>query len=317
MISAGSSLTYRQLATAANQLAHYLRTLGVGPEVLAGVCLERGSDAIRCLLAVLKSGGAYLPLDTSLPPARLAQLCAEVRPRVILVSREYAPAFAGSGARLVLIDSGTPDLAPDLAAQPGTTPDVRLHPDNLAYAIYTSGSTGWPKAVAISHRSLACVSSELARAYRISPGDRVLQLASLGVDTSVEQVFVALLHGATVMLPDAGTVAPSDLLGYLAQEQVTVMDLTPAYWHQLLAVTERPDKRLRSLRLMITGGERADPADSRAALQAAPGARLLNAYGLTETTITSTLFEVDEEPAGTFRPGARRPAGPGRAGSGA
>jgi amino acid adenylation domain-containing protein/thioester reductase-like protein len=291
VISAGIQLTYRQLAGTANQLAHHLLTLGVGPETWVGVCLERGSDAIRGLLATLKSGAAYLPLDPSLPAARLTQMYEEGRPRVILVSREHAPAFTGTDARLVLIDQE----APDLAAQPVTAPDVRLHADNVAYAIYTSGSAGRPKAVAVSHRSLACVSSELARAYRISPRDRVLQLASPGVDTSVEQILVALLRGATVMLPGAGTVAPTDLLGYLAQEQVTVMDLTPAYWHQLLEVAEPEDERLTSLRLMITGGERADPADGRAALRAAPGARLLNAYGLTETTITSTLFDAREE----------------------
>ena len=304
VISAGSQLTYRQLAGAANQLAHHLRGLGVGPEAMVGVCLERGSAAIRCLLAILKSGGAYLPLDPSLPAARLTQMCAEGQPILILVSREHAPAFSGTGVRLVLIDREVPELA----AQPVTAPDVRLHPDNVAYAIYTSGSTGRPKAVGVSHRSLACVSAELTRAYRISPQDRVLQLASLGVDTSVEQILVALLGGATAMLPGAGTVAPTDLLGYLAREQVTVMDLTPAYWHQLLAVTEPGDERLRSVRLMITGGEQADPADARAALRAAPGARLVNAYGLTETTITSTLFDASEELAAP-EPPASLPVG--------
>lgn len=304
VISAGTQLTYRQLAAAANQLAHQLRALGVGPETLVGVCLERGSDAIRCLLAILKSGGAYLPLDPSLPAARLTQMCEEGRPSVILVSRAHAPAFSGTCARLVLI--GEED--PDLGAQPVTAPGIRLHADNVAYAIYTSGSTGRPKAVAVSHRSLACVISELARAYQISPRDRVLQLASLGVDISVEQILVALLRGATVMLPAAGTVAPTDLLGYLAREQVTVMDMTPAYWHPMLAVTEPEDERLRSVRLMITGGERLDPADGWAALRAGRGARLLNAYGLTETTITSTLFDASEELAAP-EPAASVPVG--------
>src|ERR1035441_6567213 len=304
VISAGTQLTYRQLAAAANQLARHLRALGVGPETLVGVCLERGSDAIRCLLAILKSGGAYLPLDPSLPAARLTQMCEEGRPSVILVSRAHAPAFSGTCARLVLI--GEED--PDLGAQPVTAPGIRLHADNVAYAIYTSGSTGRPKAVAVSHRSLACVISELARAYQISPRDRVLQLASLGVDTSVEQILVALLRGATVMLPAAGTVAPTDLLGYLAREQVTVMDMTPAYWHPMLAVTEPEDERLKSVRLMITGGERAGRGAGGAGLRAGRGARLLNAYGLTETTITSTLFDASEELAAP-EPAASVPVG--------
>ncbi len=292
VVSDRTQLTYQQLRRSANQLAHYLRGMGVGPETLAGVCLPRGIDAIRCLLAVLKAGGAYLPLDPSLPAARLTQMCEEARPRVILAGREDAALFSGTGARLLMVE----ELALDLADHPATAPEVRLHPENIAYAIYTSGSTGRPKAVAVSHASLACVSQQLTRAYRISARDRVLQLASLGFDTSVEQILVTLLSGATLMLPAAGTAAPTDLLGYLAQQRVTVIDLTPAYWHQLLAVTEPEDERLRSVRLMITGGDMASRADGQAAMRAVPGARLINAYGLTETTITSTLFEVGAEP---------------------
>ena len=271
---------------------------------MVGVCLERGIEAIRCLLAILKAGGGYLPLDPSLPAARLTQMCAEASPEVILVSRADAGAFSETGVRLLLID----ELARKLADQPVTAPGASLQAENIAYATYTSGSTGQPRAVAVSHGSLACVGQELSREYQISPADRVLQLASLGFDTSVEQVLVTLICGARLMLPAAGTVAPTDLLRYLVEEQVTVIDLTPAYWHQMLAITESGDERLGSVRLMITGGERANPADCRAALRAAPGARLLNAYGLTETTITSTLFDVGREPV-TWQPPASVPVG--------
>jgi amino acid adenylation domain-containing protein/thioester reductase-like protein len=304
VVSAGTQLTYRQLDQSANQLAHHLQGMDVGPERVVGVCLERGIEAIRCLLAILKAGGAYLPLDPSLPAARLTQMCAEARPVVILVRRADAKAFCETGVRLLLID----EWAPEPADQPVMAPRVSLQAENIAYAIYTSGSTGQPKAVAVSHGSLAGVSQVLSREYQISPADRVLQLASLGFDTSVEQILVTLICGATLMLPAAGTVAPTDLLRYLAQEQVTVMDLTPAYWHQMLAITEPEDERLRSVRLMITGGDRANPADCRAALRAARGARLLNAYGLTETTITSTLFDVGAEPV-TSKPLASVPVG--------
>jgi amino acid adenylation domain-containing protein/thioester reductase-like protein len=287
--SGRTQLTYRQLNQSANKLAHHLAGIGVGPETLVGVCLERGVETIRCLLAILKAGGAYLPLDPSLPAARLRQMCAEARPLVILASHAEARTFAETDARLLLID----ERGLRLADRPATAPEVSLKAENLAYVIYTSGSTGQPKAVAVSHGSLACVSAELSREYQISPDDRVLQLASLGFDTSVEQILVTLTGGATLMLPAAGTIAPTELLRYLAAEQVTVIDLTPAYWHQLLALTEPKDERLRSVRLMITGGDRASPADCAAAIRAAPGARLLNAYGLTETTITSTLHETD------------------------
>jgi non-ribosomal peptide synthetase component F len=256
VVSGRTQLTYRQLNQSANKLAHHLADMGVGPETLVGVCLERGVETIRCLLATLKAGGAYLPLDPSLPAVRLRQMCAEARPQVILVSRANAGTFADTDARLLLID----ECAAELADRPATAPGVSLQAADMAYVIYTSGSTGHPKAVAVSHGSLACVSAELSREYQISPDDRVLQLASLGFDTSLEQILVTLTCGATLMLPPPGTIAPTELLGYLAAEQVSVIDLVPAYWHQLVALAEPKDERLRSVRLMITGGDRASPA---------------------------------------------------------
>ena len=304
VIAAGTRLTYRELDQSANQLAHYLREAGAGPETLIGVYLERGVEAVRSLLAIMKAGSGYLPLDPSLPPDRVAQICAEARPIAILAARPALPArgdgppgppekwLSGTGTRLLALSG----LTADLARQPVTAPGVSLHPDTMCYAIHTSGSTGHPKAVAVSYASLVCVISGISREYRISARDRVIQLASLAFDTSVEQILVTLACGATLMLPPAGTLAPADLLRYLEDQRVTVMDLTPAYWHQLLAITGPGDRRMRSIRLMITGGDVADPADCQAALRAAPRARLLNAYGLTETTITSALFDIGAEP---------------------
>jgi amino acid adenylation domain-containing protein/thioester reductase-like protein len=299
VIAGNTQLTYGELDQSANRLARYLAGLGAGPETLIGVCLERGAGAIRSLLAIMKAGSGYLPLDPSLPPARLARICAQARPLAVLTETTRI-----AGARL---------LAPgDLIGPPAAAPEVSLRPDHLAYVIHTSGSTGQPKAVAVSHGSLACVIGEVSAAYRIGVQDRVLQLASLAFDTSVEQILVALTRGATLVLPPAGTVAPADLLRYLEQQQVTVADLTPAYWHRLLAAAGPGDQRLRSLRLMITGGDVADPADCRAALAAAPGARLLNAYGLTETTITSALFDVSARPQAPAPEGSGAPVPVGR-----
>jgi amino acid adenylation domain-containing protein/thioester reductase-like protein len=302
VVSAAGKLSYDQLARSADRLASTLREAGVGPETVVGVCLERGIDAVRSLLAILKAGGAYLPLDPSLPDARLAQMCAETQPAVIVADRAELP-FAASFTGTVLVtdelDAAAESADGGDAAGPAPEPDPG--PESLAYVIYTSGSTGQPKAVAVSHGSLAYVISELTREYGMTGQDRVVQLASLGFDTSIEQMLVTLLSGATLMLPPVGTVAPTDLLSYLAEQQVTVIDLTPAYWHQLLAITEPGDRRLRSVRLMITGGDMAAPADCAAAVRAAPGARLLNAYGLTETTITTTLY--DASGAGPSGPG--------------
>jgi amino acid adenylation domain-containing protein/thioester reductase-like protein len=303
VIAAGRRLTYRELDQSANRLAHYLRDMGAGPETLIGVCLERGVEAIQSLLAILKAGSGYLPLDPSLPPARLARICSLVRPMAILADRAEEK-FAGAGTRLLAIG----ELAADLARWPDTAPEVSLHPDNMCYVIHTSGSTGEPKAVAVSHGGLACTISEISREYRVSARDRVVQLASLAFDTSVEQILVTLTRGATLMLPPPGIIAPTELLRYLEEQRVTVIDLTPAYWHRLLAVTEPDDERLRSVRLMITGGDMANSADSWAAMRAAPGARLLNAYGLTEATITSALFDVGAEP-GALQPAIPVPVG--------
>jgi amino acid adenylation domain-containing protein/thioester reductase-like protein len=303
VIAAGTRLTYRELDESANRLARRLMESGAGPETLVGVHADRGPDAIRSLLAIMKAGSGYLPLDPSLPPARLAQIREETSPVAILADRPVGAAAAGRTRVLALSE-----LAADLGREPATAPEAGLHPGHLCYAIHTSGSTGQPKAVAVSHRSLACVLTALSRQYRISARDRVVQLAAAAFDTSVEQILVTLASGATLMLPPAGPVAPTDLLRYLEHERVTVVDLTPAYWHQLLAVARPDDERLRSVRLMITGGEMADPADCAALLRAAPQARLLNAYGLTETTITSALFDVSASPP-TAAPALRVPVG--------
>jgi non-ribosomal peptide synthetase component F len=286
VIAGRTQVSYRELDFSANRLAHYLGEVGVGPEAMIGVYLERGVDVIRAILAIMKAGAGYLPLDPSLPPERLNAICSQVRPAAVIAARPDT--FPGTGARLLPLG----DLAPELAGRPATPPASGLQPDNLCYSIYTSGSTGDPKPVAVSHRNLAGVIAELASEYGIADDDRVAQMASMAFDTSIEQVFVALTSGATLLLPPPGTMAPSELLRRIERRHVTVLDLTPAYWHQLIALTRPGDERLRSVRLMITGGEPADPEVCRTALRAAPWARLLNAYGLTETTITSALFDV-------------------------
>src|SRR5579863_9029973 len=144
VIAAGARVTYRELDQSANRLARYLKDMGAGPGTLIGVYAERGVEAIRSLLAIMKAGGGYLPLDPSLPPARLARICAEARPVAILTDDPNS--FPG-GTRVLALG----ELPADPERQPVTAPEVSLHPDYLCYAIHTSGSTGEPKAVAVSH----------------------------------------------------------------------------------------------------------------------------------------------------------------------
>jgi amino acid adenylation domain-containing protein/thioester reductase-like protein len=309
VVAGRTRLSYRELDESANRLAHYLAGAGTGPETITGVHLDRGVALIQAVLAIMKAGGAYLPLDPALPPERLARICASLHPVSVITAG--TDAFSGCGTRL--LPQG--ELDAEIAGHPATAPAARPHPDNLCYAIFTSGSTGDPKPVGVSFASLAGETAEIARAYAIGTGDRVAQLAAMAFDTSLEQVFTTLTSGATLILPPPGTMAPSELLRGVERKRITVLDLTPAYWHQLLALTGDTDQRLRSVRLMITGGELADLADCRALLRAAPWARLLNAYGLTETTITSALCDI-----GAWLPAAGeravvpvgRPVGPAR-----
>jgi len=223
VVTGRARVTYRELDKSAARLAARLRELGVGPEAAVGVHLERGIDLIRAILAVMKAGGGYLPLDPSLPAERLNRMCAQVGPAVVITAT--ADSFPGPAASLLPLS----ELAADLARGPGAAPDGRPHPDNLCYIIYTSGSTGDPKAVAVSYASLAAVIGALADDYQIGPEDRVAQLAAIAFDTSVEQTFVTLTAGATLILPPPGTLAPSDLLRGIERRAATVIDLTPAY----------------------------------------------------------------------------------------
>lgn len=286
-VSAGQAqVTYGELDEGANRLAHYLAGIGAAPETVIGVHLDPGTDVIRVILAIMKAGAAYLPLDRSFPAERLAAICARAQPAAVITA-DPVP-FAAEGTLAVPLD----ELDSELELLPATAPAVRPAPGNLCYVIHTSGTSGDPKAVAVSYGSLACTVPVLARQYQTSPADRVGQLASLAFDTSIEQIFTALTSGAALIMPPPGTLAPSGLLRLIHTAGITVIDLTPAYWHPLLKGASPSDPRLRSVRLMITGGEAANPADCAAALRAAPWARLLNAYGLTETTITSAVHDI-------------------------
>ncbi|MEV4333419.1 amino acid adenylation domain-containing protein [Streptomyces sp. NPDC049597] len=289
VLSDEGQLSYAELIGRADRLAHRLRRAGTDAESVVTVCLDRVPELVVALLGVLSSGGAFLPLDPATPRQRMVALVAETGSRLIISSPEHAPMFAGCEARIV--DAGEPDTqAPAEAPRPARGP----RPDDLAYVIYTSGSTGPPKGVMISHRSLSHSLTAVAQAYRLTPGDRVLHAAALGFDTSLEQIFATLISGATLVLAGTRPWAPTDLLHRLPEHGITVADLTPAYWQRLVSVADRGEI-LASLRLVIVGGETVTAKQCRAILCRIPGARLVNAYGLTETTITSTLCDLNEE----------------------
>ncbi|HEX3529757.1 MAG TPA: non-ribosomal peptide synthase/polyketide synthase, partial [Thermoanaerobaculia bacterium] len=286
----GEVLSYRELNGRADRLARLLRRRGVGPEVRVALALERSPEAIIALLAVLKAGGAFVPLDPAYPAERLAAMLADSRAPLLLTREGLRDRLPRHGAETLCLDSL--DLALDPGPDPG--PPAGHDPDHLAYVIYTSGSTGRPKGVEVAHRGLVNLTLAIRRAFRSGPGQRVLLLASLSFDAAVAEIFMALgagacLHVAPPLLPGP------ELLELLAREEVTIVTLVPA------ALAALPWGELPRLETLVVAGEACPP--ELAALWRR-GRRLLNAYGPTEITVCASIAE---EPAGDLRLPIGRP----------
>jgi amino acid adenylation domain-containing protein len=284
-----TTLPYGELNAQANRLAHWLIAQGAGAETLVGISVTRSLDMLVALLATLKAGAAYLPLDPNYPADRLRYMLADSGVKLVLTQ---APLLAG---RPWLAPAGGQAFAlaaeaPALASLPATDPQVPLAADNLAYVIYTSGSTGRPKGVLVPHRGLTNLVLGQTAAFGITATDRILQFASFSFDAAVSETFMALATGATLVLAPQQTLSDPAALQQLLQEQrISAITLPPS----LLAVLE-PDG-LDGLRVLISAGERlsADVAQKWAA-----GRQLFNAYGPTEATIGPTLGRVAELPPG-------------------
>ena len=295
----GKHLTYRELNRQANQLAHYLQKLGVGPETVVGICVERSPEMIVGLLGVLKAGGAYLPLDPTYPLERLTFMLEDANASVLLTQSHLLNRLGATRnteheehkkheKRITLcLDTDWPLIA----QEPQTDPTSAVTPENLAYVIYTSGSTGQPKGTLLQHRGLCNLVNAQIRAFGVKANSRVLQFASFSFDASVSETFMALLTGATLCLARQETLSSvPDLQRLLQERAITTVTLPPS----LLAVL--PSEGLRSLQTVISAGESCSPL---VAARWAPGRRFFNAYGPTEATIGPTLYRVEELPEDT------------------
>jgi amino acid adenylation domain-containing protein len=293
-------LTYAELNARANQLARYIRD-DDEPNALIAICLERSIDMLVAVLAVLKAGAAYVPLDPTYPADRLALMLNDSGARLILTREAFAERFANSQARVVAVDAAAPAINAHSTANLPEEPSL----DDLAYVIYTSGSTGTPKGVCVEHRALASFTAGANVEYAITAADRVLQFASLSFDTSVEEIFCALATGATLVLrSEAMITSPKQFLGSCARLGITVLDLPTGYWHHLVAeIAEELLAIPSSVRLVILGGEQAK-ADRVAQWQqhASDKIQVLNTYGPTEATVVTTVFDLSRHEAGAGIP---------------
>lgn len=289
VVHGGTALSYAELNRGANRLAHELRARGVGREVPVGILLDRSPRMAVAILAVLKAGGYYVPLDPSYPAERLTYMLTDADVRVLITESAPAAALTATGHRLpgeiVLVDAPLDRPEHDLS----TLPD----PASLAYMVYTSGSTGRPKGAQIEHRSLVAFARDVVDRFGLGSGDRFLQFASPSFDVLVEELFPIWLAGGAVVIPAERLLGGgADLAELVEWERITVMELPTAYWHEWTRSLRRQDRRLaQSLRLVIIGGERVLP--DRITMWEPLGVPLMHVYGVTETTVSSTFFRLD------------------------
>jgi amino acid adenylation domain-containing protein len=276
----GSALTYGEMETWSNRLAHRLRRLGVGPEARVGVCMERTPELLVAMLAVLKAGGAYVPLDPAHPAERLRWVLEDAGVRVLLARERLAGALPAEGITVVSVDADAERAA--IAAESDALPGSGVGPENLAYVIYTSGSTGRPKGVQVEHRSVAALLHWIGRRVTDEEAASVLASTSATFDVSVAEVFGTLCRGGKLVLVGNAL----DLAAVPAGEEVRLGYMVPGAAAELLRMGALP----ASLRTLNLAGE-ALPAPLARDLHVA-GVRPVNLYGPTEGTVYVTVAEV-------------------------
>jgi amino acid adenylation domain-containing protein len=289
-------LSYGALNERANRLAHHLRACGIGTEGFVAVFLERSADLIVGILAILKAGGTYVPLDTSYPKERLTYMLEDTQAAVLLTQAHLRGELPAHNAEVVCIDTHWDAIA----QQSGENPVSHTTPANLAYVMYTSGSTGKPKGIGIPHYAINRLVFN-TNYIDLQPDDRIAQAANASFDAATFECWGALLHGALLVgITQDVALAPREFAAQLHEQGITTLFLTTALFNQL--AREVPDA-LAALRHVMFGGEAVDPRWVRAVLQHGAPERLLHVYGPTESTTFATWYLVcNVDPAATTVP---------------
>ncbi|MEU0281996.1 amino acid adenylation domain-containing protein [Streptomyces sp. NPDC006195] len=305
VVGGGERLSYAELNARANRLAHWLIGRGVGPEVRVGLLLPRTAEVAVAMLAVVKAGGTYVPIDPAYPADRIAHMSSDAAFALLLAGRDEAAGLpAGDTAEVVLVD-GPPGGRP-WDDGPATDPvdadrTGPLLPDHPAYVIYTSGSTGAPKGVSVPQRNVVRLLDATRHWFSFGPDDVWTMFHSAAFDFSVWEIWGALLWGGRlVVVPHEVSRAPEQFLELLAEEGVTVLNQTPSAFYQLAeADRERPEAGDRlALRTVVFGGEALDPSRLTSWYERHPRTpELVNMYGTTETTVHVTHLRLDRESA--------------------
>lgn len=292
---ANKQLTYQELNTCSNKLAHHLQKIGVGTEVLVGICISQSIEMIIGLFGILKAGGAYVPLDPSYPEERLNFMLEDAQVSVLLTQENFLKHFEGFSNQIISIDKDwkiiTQEKEDNLKSD--------LNSDNLAYIIYTSGSTGKPKGVAVPHKAvnrLVCNTNYI----KLSPSDKIAQASNTSFDAATFEIWGALLNGAQLVgISKDVTISPHELALQLREKGINILFLTTALFQQI--VRDVP-QAFATLKYLLFGGETVDKRWIKKILQSGAPKHLIHVYGPTENTTFSSYYCVEELPSATSLP---------------
>jgi aspartate racemase len=291
--SGDNNITYAQLNNRANRLAHRLREYGAGQESFVGVMLERSADLIVALLATVKAGAVYVPINLTDPPARIRFILEDAGIKTLVTSKKIAESLRDKDLTIVCVDDDNP--RDDVSET-----SIYVDPDNLAYLMYTSGSTGTPKGVGITHRNIAALVKNTNYA-KLNSEEIFLQLAPSSFDASTFEIWACLLNGARLVVYPPGTPSLSELGEFVARTQVTTLFLTTGLFHQFVDTNV---KGIGAVKQLLTGGDILSPVHINKAVEQIDDCLFVNCYGPTEATVMACAYQV-----GPNRPATSVPIG--------